>query len=115
MDKMAERTQTHYNSTREEFAGERSTLNLQLSFLAMALSYTLDDEEVAELIAEIKSQRPKIGQYLIELGVDPDEVKEALRHQEETDDGTPTPLGEILVTRGACNATMLREALAKQQ
>lgn len=113
--KMAQRTQTHYQRTREEFAGERSTLNLQLSFLAMALSYTLDAEEVAALIAEIKEQRPKIGQYLIELGVDPGEVKEALQQQEDTTNGPPAPLGEILVARGACTLTTVGEALAKQR
>ncbi|MCZ6916599.1 MAG: ABC transporter substrate-binding protein [Gemmatimonadetes bacterium] len=111
----AERTRTHYEHTREEFGGERSTLNLQLSFLAMALAYELDDEGVGRLIAEVRNQPPRIGRYLVELGVDPNEINEALRLQGENEDGTPSPLGEILVARGACDAAILGQALAKQQ
>ncbi len=111
----AQRTRTHYERTREEFGGERSTLNLQLSFLAMALTYELDDDGIGQLIAEVRGQPSRIGHYLIELGVDPNEIKEALRLQDENEEGTPTSLGEILIERGALNAAILGQALAKQQ
>jgi len=65
----------------------------------------------------VGAQHPRIGEILLELGsVDPDDLVEALRRQQELsgDNGSRPPLGQVLVERGSINDVSLAAALAQQ-
>ena len=83
-------------------------------------SLDFDSADADVLHAEIQnwvvSNRPKLGEVMLELGaVDPEELLEALEHQRDNPgEEASARLGEVLLELGSIDETALAAALAQQ-
>ncbi len=82
-------------------------------------SIDFDSADAAILETEISSwvgsNRPKLGEVMLELGsIDPDELLDALQHQQEHPEEGSARLGEVLLELGSIDETALAAALAQQ-
>ena len=83
-------------------------------------SIDFDSADAAILETEISSwvgtNRPKLGEVMLELGsIDPDDLLDALRHQQEHPTGEGAAmLGQVLLDLGSIDETALAAALAQQ-